>query len=194
MVIIKSNHLSCDEYSIVKKFCKFALRTLVIPSVSSKSKITVKVLASEELRDAADALDLKVYKAWCTYDGIDNNGNKKFTIVVNYKRANKRAKSTITKLKNLLIDLGHELVHVKQYLNNEIFDYSNGNVRFKGTIYDRSHYTDEEKYFQSPWEIDAYGREWGLYVMFKNKLKRESINVGKRKKASSKKRNKSRLV
>jgi hypothetical protein len=185
MVILTSNHLSCAEYSIVKKFCKFVLGKLVTKSAQSKSRITIKVLASEELKHAADIMELKKFKAWCVYDGMDDNGNKKFTIVTNYARINKRAKDPVVRLKNLLIDLGHELVHVKQYLNNEIFDYSNGNVRFKGTVYDKSHYLDEEKYFFSPWEVDAYGMEWGLFVMFKNAMKRD-FNVGKRKKASSK--------
>jgi len=79
-------------------------------------------------------------------------------------------------LKQLLIDLGHELVHVKQYLNNELFDYKSGDVRYKGLFFDASHYTEEEKYFDSPWEIEAYGREWGLYKIFCNKLKEERLS------------------
>jgi hypothetical protein len=92
---------------------------------------------------------------------------------LNHKRINKLGKKPQTRLKNLLIDLGHELVHVKQYLNNELFDYKSGDVRFKGLFFDASHYMDEEKYYFSPWEVAAYGMEYGLYKVFCNKLKEE---------------------
>jgi hypothetical protein len=146
---------------------------MVRPCVQKKSKITIRVLGEDEIRDAADLLDLKKYKAWCTYDGLDDEGNKKFTVVLNFKRINNLGKKPITRLKQLLIDLGHELTHVKQYLNNELFDYKSGDVRYKGLVFDASHYMDEEKYFDSPWEIEAYGRELGLYKIFCNKLKEE---------------------
>ena len=32
---------------------------------------------------------------------------------------------------------------------------------------------DEEEYYDSPWEIEEYGREWGLYKTFCKKLKEE---------------------
>lgn len=176
MIVVTSNYLKTKDLAVVRKFSRFVLNRMVRRSVQNKSKITVRILGEDEIRDAADLLDLKRYKAWCTYDGIDENGNKKFTVVIDHKRLNKNGKKPITRLKNILIDLGHELVHVKQYLNNEIFDYKNGDVRFKGTLYDASHYMDEEKYFDSPWEIESYGREYGLYRLFCSHLKQERLS------------------
>jgi hypothetical protein len=149
---------------------------MVRPSVQKRAKINIKVLGEDEMKTAADLLDLKTYKAWVTHDGLDEEGNKKFTVVLNYKRINKLGKKPQTRLKNILIDLGHELTHVKQYLNNELFDYKSGDVRFKGLFFDASHYMDEEKYFDCPWEIEAYGREWGLYIIFCAKLKEERLS------------------
>ena len=175
MIAVTGNNLKTKELAVVRKYARFVLDRLVRRGIQNKSRINIKILSEQELRDAADLLDLKKYKAWCTYDGIDENGIKKFTVVLDQKHLNKRAKKPITRLKNLLIDLGHELVHVKQYLNNEVFDYKNGDVRFKGLIFDASHYMDEEKYYFSPWEVAAYGMELGLYKVFCNKLKEERL-------------------
>ena len=70
-----------------------------------------------------------------------------------------------------MVDLGHELIHVKQYLNNEIFDYTDGAVRYKGSYFDSSYQDNEELYYDSPWEIEAYGREQGLFKMFVTKMR-----------------------
>ena len=175
MIAVSSNYLRKSDFVTIRKYSRFVLNRLVRPCVQRRAKISIKILGEDEIRDAADLLDLKKYKAWCTYDGLDDEGNKKFTVVLNYKRISKLGKKPQTRLKQLLIDLGHELTHIKQYLNNEIFDYKNGDVRYKGLIFDASHYMDEEKYFDSPWEVEAYGREWGLYKMFCNHLKQERL-------------------
>jgi hypothetical protein len=161
---------------MIRKYTKFVLNRLVRPCIQKKSKIHIKVLSEQEIKNADDLLDFKKYRAWCTYDGLDEKCNKKFTIILNHKRISKYGKKPQTRLKQLLIDLGHELTHIKQYLNNELFDYKSGEVRHKGSLFDASHYTDEEKYFDSPWEIEAYGREFGLYRIFCNKLKEERLN------------------
>jgi len=176
MIAVTSNYLTSKDLAMVRKYARFVLDRMVRRGVQNKSRVAVKVLGEQEIKDAADLLDLKKYKAWCTYDGLDEQGNKKFTVVLNYKRINNKGKKPVTRLKKLLIDLGHELTHVKQYLNNEIFDYKNGDVRYKGLIFDASHYINEEKYFDSPWEVEAYGREWGLYKIFCNQLKQERLS------------------
>ena len=176
MIAITSNYLNRSDSAMIRKYSKFVLNRMVRPCLQKKSKINIKVLGEDEIQDAADLLDLKKYKAWAVYDGLDEEANKKFTIVLNYKRINKLGKKPITRLKNVLIDLGHELVHVSQYLNNEIFDYKNGDVRYKGLVFDASHYIDEEKYYFSPWEVAAYGMELGLYRVFCSKLKEERLS------------------
>ena len=176
MIAVTSNYLKTKDMAMVRKFARFALDKLVRRGLQNKSRVTIKILGEDEIRDAADLLDLKKYKAWATYDGIDTEGRKLFTVVLDHKRLNKNGKKPVTRLKNVIIDLGHELVHVSQYLKGELFDYKNGDVRYKGLIFDASHYMDEEKYFFSPWEISAYGMEYGLYKIFCNKLKQERLS------------------
>jgi hypothetical protein len=66
--------------------------------------------------------------------------------------------------------LGHEMVHVKQYAKNELgkeLALARGGkglkiaTRWQGKIwYPKS---KEHAYFDCPWEIEAYGREIGLF-------------------------------
>ena len=176
MISVISNHLKAKDLAMVRKYARFVLDRFVRTGLQRKSKINIKILGAEEIKDAADLLDLKEYKAWCTYDGIDETGCKRFTVIIDHKRLNKNGKKPITRLKNLLIDLGHELVHVKQYINGEMFDYKNGDVRHKGIIFASTYMEDEEVYYDSPWEIEAYGREYGLYKMFCSQLKQERLS------------------
>ena len=68
------------------------------------------------------------------------------------------------KIRNLLITLAHEMVHVKQWAKNEMYEYLNtmGMVRFKG---EKIHLKKTE-YWDYPWEIEAYGKQLGLFVRF----------------------------
>lgn len=51
------------------------------------------------------------------------------------------------KQRDLLTTLAHEMVHVKQFVRGEI-PYV---------------FPDDGKYYDWPWEIEAFGREWGLF-------------------------------
>ena len=92
MISITSKYLRQKDHAIVRKYARFVLDKLVRLGVQKKSRITIKILGEQEIKDAADLLDLKKYKAWCTYDGIDEHGRKKFTVVLDYKHLNKRGK------------------------------------------------------------------------------------------------------
>ena len=152
---------------------------MVRPGVLRKANISITILKNEDLDHRDDAFDLKEYGAWVTYDGVFD-GKKKFSMVLNARRINKRAKKPIPRLKALLLDSAHELVHVKQYLNNELFDYKDGKARYKGEIFPLGHANDEEAYYDSPWEIEAYGREYGMYKLFSKKLKQEQKEKSKK--------------
>ena len=67
------------------------------------------------------------------------------------------------KIRNLLITLAHEMVHVKQWAKNEMYEYSKlDEVRFNKTKFNIS----EIDYWDYPWEIEAFGRQLGLFVRF----------------------------
>ena len=68
------------------------------------------------------------------------------------------------KIRNILITLAHEMVHVKQWAKDEMYEYMNvaGMVRFKG---EKVH-MEITDYWDYPWEIEAYGKQLGLFVRF----------------------------
>ena len=66
--------------------------------------------------------------------------------------------------------LAHEMVHVAQFAQGKMIDMNDDRgVMFHGK-YHVVH--DDDRYWTQPWEIEAYGREPGLYHRFKrdNKL------------------------
>ena len=76
---------------------------------------------------------------------------------------------------DILKTLAHEMVHVKQYAKGEMKDYVRLNkVKWKGKVY------NERKidYWDTPWEIEAHGREKGLYYKF---LDSQKVQNGKSK-------------
>lgn len=69
-----------------------------------------------------------------------------------------------TNRKTLLYNLAHEIAHVKQFALKELND---GQTKWQGK------YIDDKKvdYWDLPWEIDAFGRERGLYSRFIHRYK-----------------------
>ena len=68
---------------------------------------------------------------------------------------------TTINLRDILINLAHEMVHVKQWVKGEMYEYADPNkVRWMKKKYDM----EEMNYYDYPWEIDAFGRQLGLFV------------------------------
>jgi hypothetical protein len=67
------------------------------------------------------------------------------------------------KIRNILITLAHEMVHIKQWAKNEMYEYTTpGKVRFMKTKYDMNDLDN----WDYPWEIEAFGKQLGLFVRF----------------------------
>lgn len=92
----------------------------------------------------------------------DNHNPRSFEIIIDPKNG-KRAQ---------LMTLAHEMVHVKQYVKGELKTLFNQHEnRWKGR-YIRD---DQFHYFDQPWEIEAFGRELGLYNRYVNHIKVEKV-------------------
>lgn len=84
--------------------------------------------------------------------------------------------------KKLLTILAHEMVHIKQYTRGEMRDMIRcGRTKWRKKIYDM----DKTNYWDLPWEIEAHGREYGLYVRFKDYWSKEKKNAKDAYKAQS---------
>lgn len=76
--------------------------------------------------------------------------------------------------RKMLISLAHEMVHVKQYAKGEMRDM----IRNSATKWHReSVNTSDVDYWDLPWEIEAHGREVGLYERFKRHWWKEEKNA-----------------
>lgn len=60
--------------------------------------------------------------------------------------------------------LAHEMVHAKQYFLGELVDYGS-HVSWHGKKYQEFEPSSED-YFFSPWEVEAFGMQVGLYRMY----------------------------
>jgi len=124
-------------------------------------KKAVRFYGSKLLRsDTYDKIYLEIaltsqtdgFYGFCEWIGT-NYRPKDFLITLNNRLCRK------TTLQNL----AHEMVHLRQYATNQLFDYmNNDNVRWKKSLYDQ----DEVKYMDRPWEIQAYELEDILYEQY----------------------------
>jgi hypothetical protein len=76
------------------------------------------------------------------------------------------------KLRKLLETVCHEMVHVKQYARGELYEGQRVNKhRWQGKWIDK-----DPDYWDQPWEIEAHGREAGLFIRWA-----EANNLGKQR-------------
>jgi hypothetical protein len=97
--------------------------------------------------------------AYCDWE-FENHKSRDFIITVD-PALGKR---------NMLLALAHEMVHVKQYAKGELKDYvRTSKSKWKGEVID----ANELDYWDHPWEIEAHGREKGLYFKFLNSMRKK---------------------
>lgn len=86
-------------------------------------------------------------------------------------------KDAMSYYKTLLV-LAHEMVHVKQMATGQLKEMvRTGKIRYQGKLYkdhpgEEAKYTEDYfRYLETPWEIEAHGREYSLYARFLQHLK-----------------------
>lgn len=82
----------------------------------------------------------------CLYDPEE----REFTIEL-------ERRNTSSRHINIYSVLAHEMVHVKQYVKNELVDFHSSLVLWNGKL------MPSDMYWDAPWEIEAYGLQQGLY-------------------------------
>lgn len=88
----------------------------------------------------------------------DTTRPREFEIFINSKMGKRKQ----------LITLAHEMVHVKQFARDEL----KYNVRRKTDKWRGEYISREVDYFDKPWEIEAFGRELGLYYRYMSQRKK----------------------
>ena len=72
----------------------------------------------------------------------------------------------------ILKNIAHELVHLKQFARRELVDFDTRNQpKYLGSLIS----TANLEYWDYPWEIEAYGREIGLYNRYLEHLTNKNL-------------------
>lgn len=116
------------------------------------NSLYVDVLMKKKIDDDED------FQAFCSYNG-KSEGIREFEVEL------KKGMS----VRDTLMYLAHECVHIKQFATGEMRDGSVYAIttKWKG----REINENKVDYWDLPWEIEAYGREKGLYSRFVAKKK-----------------------
>jgi len=179
MLRIKPNHVSDDERKFLLRFSNFVLDKLGVPKSKRDScRVSLHFVTMDDMIDTEERKRYREARAWVHDRGI-KRGKRTFNIEMKSSRIQRRRKKTQYQFKEVMLDLAHELTHVKQYLNKELFDYASGDAKFKGKYFDkpirfdREYSVNNDLYYDAPWEIEAFGREWGMWKRFNLQLKEE---------------------
>jgi hypothetical protein len=161
-MIIRTKHKPLNvDLKLVKKATKWYAEKLMSSRLTSKIKINL--IFTENLHKETGCL------AFCMWND-HNIRPKSFEIEIDAK----------LKKNELLKAVAHEMVHVKQYATCQVRDLIRENkTKWEGSTYKVNNAGSEEYWF-SPWEVEAYGKEAGLYVMFMQDVKKEELAKRKR--------------
>jgi len=134
---------------------EFAMAKLV-PSKKLRDNISIDV----HLRKHLNAGEAKLAEHANRYRPRD------FKVLLNHHDMEKddygRERTDTEWAHEILKTLAHELVHLKQYVMGELTWRDRG-LLWKGHLYTPEHLGE---YFDTPYEIEAFGRERGLLVTF----------------------------
>lgn len=87
-----------------------------------------------------------------------------------------RFSNKIKSTRRIIQTLAHEMIHIKQFAKGEMYDHLHvAKVRWKN----RNYNVDEIDYWDYPWEVEAYGKELGLYVKFLTEYDLSNNDVNK---------------
>jgi hypothetical protein len=146
----KGATLTPKERKILKMATHFYASRLMSDRLSNTLEISVNVIKDFYVKNKI------LGEAFPKDDVLGIPSNKQFVINLEWDKLGKR----------VLQCLAHEMVHVKQYAKGELKFHERGNL----VTFQREQYQVDE-YWESLWEIEAYGREVGLYQKFKPTLK-----------------------
>lgn len=158
MIAFNSKKLTASQKTIIRRYCQFVYDKI---GIKKPPRVLIKLVHPKDVHDLSDRIDLKKFLAWMY---VANGKRYDYVIIINELVITKHHKNPLIRLRQVLMSVGHELVHIKQYEKNEMKDYKNGDVWFKGKRY--KDWEDMENYYFTPWEIESYGYEISLYLRF----------------------------
>jgi hypothetical protein len=141
IVILKGG--SVRQKELAESIATFAAYTLMSKKLADRIRINLHVQQDLVKKEGAEGM--------CIWED-SNYRPKEFTITIDRG----------LKQRMFLETVAHEMVHVKQWAKGEMFDFvaEVGVCRFHGKKIDSS----KMNYYDFPWEIEALGRQEGLFL------------------------------
>lgn len=137
-----------------RQFARFFSNRFFSKDLNKQINVKLKIIRKTIINYEDDCANVE----W-----MDNNRQpRRFTIHINVPPK--------PSLKYIIGTLAHEMVHVKQFVKNELVDLPSTDYNvsmFKNKKYN----LNRVSYFDQPWEIEAYGRERGLTREYFEKVK-----------------------
>ena len=128
---------------------------------NSELKLALEYYMNMLFKDKPEKLDFIEINVRLTDLNGDYDG-----LVLNVDECNEEFEIELDKSlgkRKLLVALAHECVHIKQFIKGELVCYGTNAIKWKRKIYTY----DEATYWDLPSEIEAHGKELGLYVRFR---------------------------
>jgi hypothetical protein len=149
------------QKELAKSMATFAAYNLMSKKLADKITVNLHIKQDLEKRQGASGL--------CIWEDT-NHRPKEFTISVDRGLKHRMFLETVA----------HEMVHVKQWAKGEMFDFisKTGVCRYHGKKID----TSKMNYYDYPWEIEALGREQGLFMRWIDENNYNSAAWANRKK------------
>lgn len=143
MLIDVSGKIKKDMKQLFADAASFFLLKMLDDTTLKNTIVNVKI--RKKLEDSQDGYcDIVDYDGW--------NRPREFDVYVQKN----------VSIRYMLMTLAHECVHVKQYASGELKE---GHHLWRYQIV-----PPDINYWESPWEIEAFGRERGLYTMYCEKI------------------------
>ena len=151
-VKIHSKHLDANLKTAMHAMCGYALSRLGISTrLSNNISLNIHMRHSEHEGESY------------VHDDANVNRPRDFVIVLDHHQMNRdeygRERGDTEWGHKILETLGHEMVHVKQYARRELHPTTDA---WMGKTYNPK----KISYWDLPWEIEAHGREIGLFIRY----------------------------
>lgn len=111
------------------------------------------------LSDISDKIELTIF-----YRKFGDRGECACSVYPKAPRSFEIIIDSQTKHINPLQTLAHEMVHLKQYARSEL-ECTTKTSKWNGKIWEKKE-NEWDDYYDSPWEIEAFGREEGLFLRY----------------------------
>lgn len=142
-----------------RQFARFFSKKFFTKELNKQITIRLKLTPKANIQFGDEC----AYVQW-----VDSSRHpRKFAININIPQ-------TGASLKYVIGSLAHEMVHVKQFVKNELVDLPS--TDYNVSLFKNKRYNlNRIAYYDQPWEIEAFGRERGLMGEYL-----ETVNLTKR--------------